>query len=192
MRLILVRHGESEHNRLRIHNANDTPLSELGREQARRTALRLLEERIDVAYTSTLPRAIETAETILAYHPHVHLVQDARIREKDNGVLAGKPYGIRSELARQHGVLEEEYVPEQGESLAMACARTQEFTRELLALPYRTHVLIVSHGGPLGTILSTVAKEREQQPLSNTGLTIVDVNEQRQGRLYIFNSTDHL
>ncbi|MEM6295095.1 MAG: histidine phosphatase family protein [Myxococcota bacterium] len=74
-RLILVRHGQSESNLLgRFAGQHETPLTDLGRQQARDAAQRLLGAGIEVAYTSTLGRARETAEIIcgaleLQLHP---------------------------------------------------------------------------------------------------------------------------
>ncbi len=61
----LVRHGQSESNLLgRFAGQLETPLTELGREQAQDAAQRLQGERIDVAYSSSLGRAAATAEII--------------------------------------------------------------------------------------------------------------------------------
>ena len=67
MRLILVRHGETELNRLgRIQGINSAPLTEEGRRQARAAAVALRPDAPFVLYTSPLARAVETAEMIAA------------------------------------------------------------------------------------------------------------------------------
>lgn len=68
--VILVRHGETDWNRLhRIQGGNsDTPLNENGAGQARAIALRLKTEKIQAVYSSPLQRAVNTALTIAQEH----------------------------------------------------------------------------------------------------------------------------
>jgi broad specificity phosphatase PhoE len=66
IRLLLVRHGVTEWNQAgRYQGHQDVPLSNAGREQARRAAGRLRGEPITAAYSSDLQRASETAHIIL-------------------------------------------------------------------------------------------------------------------------------
>ena len=68
-RLIIVRHGETAWNRGNIYRGtHDIPLNDNGRQQARLTAGALKERTIDVAYTSPLSRATETARITLEPH----------------------------------------------------------------------------------------------------------------------------
>ena len=65
MKLILVRHGQTESNKLgRIQGINDSPLTDVGREQAEAAAHALASEAPFALYSSPLPRAIQTAEAI--------------------------------------------------------------------------------------------------------------------------------
>src|SRR4028118_821913 len=90
MRLILVRHGESEWNRTgRYQGQADAPLSDLGLRQADALANRLQHEHIDAIYTSPLQRARKTAEAIARFHPHVPFVQDEALMEIHHGVWQG-------------------------------------------------------------------------------------------------------
>lgn len=62
-RLILLRHGESVFTARRVLNgdpANDGPLTERGRAQARRAAEQLRHESIDLGISSAFPRTRET------------------------------------------------------------------------------------------------------------------------------------
>lgn len=66
-RVTLVRHGETEWNARGVYQGSrDVPLSPTGRAQARALGERLAAVRFDVAYTSPLARARETAELVLA------------------------------------------------------------------------------------------------------------------------------
>jgi len=61
----LVRHGETEWNRLgRIQGATDIPLNDTGRDQARATGEKMQGRKWDVIVSSPLSRALETANII--------------------------------------------------------------------------------------------------------------------------------
>lgn len=61
-RLILVRHAEAEGNfTRRYHGWTDSSLTPKGHLQAKRLAGKLLDEKIDVIYSSSLKRTIQTA-----------------------------------------------------------------------------------------------------------------------------------
>lgn len=65
MKLILVRHGQTESNRLgKIQGINDSPLTDEGRRQAESAARALAPDAPFVLYSSPLPRAMQTAQTI--------------------------------------------------------------------------------------------------------------------------------
>jgi probable phosphoglycerate mutase len=64
MRLILIRHGETEHNRGNITLGRfDAPLNERGRAQARAVAASFVRSP-DAVFASPLARALETAESV--------------------------------------------------------------------------------------------------------------------------------
>ncbi len=65
MKLILVRHGQTESNKLgRIQGVNNSPLTDVGREQAEAAARALASNAPFALYSSPLPRALQTAEAI--------------------------------------------------------------------------------------------------------------------------------
>ncbi|WP_344049593.1 histidine phosphatase family protein [Streptomyces thermoalcalitolerans] len=84
--LLLVRHGETEWSRSGRHTGwTDVPLTEHGREEARRLAPLIREHRIGAAFVSPLRRARETAELIGVHDARV----DADLREWDYGAYEG-------------------------------------------------------------------------------------------------------
>src|SRR3989337_2728452 len=90
MRLILVRHGESEWNRIgRYQGQADAPLSDLGLRQADALANRLRHEQIDAIYTSPLQRARKTAEAIARFHPEIPFTEDPGLHEIHHGEWQG-------------------------------------------------------------------------------------------------------
>lgn len=94
-RLLLVRHGESEWNRAgRIQGQTDTPLTELGFAQARKTGRFLTQHLAAVDYhihASPMLRARQTAEVIAAALGFAasDIDVDARINDFDVGDIAG-------------------------------------------------------------------------------------------------------
>jgi probable phosphoglycerate mutase len=66
MELVLVRHGLPE----RTSDTADPPLSASGFDQAERVARWLAPEPFDAVYSSTMLRAVQTAEPFVAAHSH--------------------------------------------------------------------------------------------------------------------------
>ncbi len=64
MNIYLVRHGESELNKVSVHQTEDTPLSPEGIKQANKLAERIKKLKIDFIYSSPYKRAKQTAEII--------------------------------------------------------------------------------------------------------------------------------
>lgn len=91
LRLLLVRHGETEWNRVsRFQGIQDIPLNENGRKQAQKARDFLQDINIDFAVTSPLLRPKETAEIILEFHPQVNLVDKLDLQEISHGLWEGK------------------------------------------------------------------------------------------------------
>lgn len=90
LRIFLVRHGETEWNRIgRFQGRNDQPLNERGRKQAQALAEALQNENFKAIYTSPLPRSLETAGFIRAFHPGTPLIEEANFMEMDLGEFEG-------------------------------------------------------------------------------------------------------
>lgn len=105
MKLVLVRHGESEWNKLNLFTGwKDVDLSEKGHEEAKQAGVTLKNEGydFDVCYTSYLKRAIHTLNHILdemdrAWLP-VH--KTWKLNERHYGALQGLN---KSETAEKYG-----------------------------------------------------------------------------------------
>lgn len=89
MKLILVRHGQTESNRLgRIQGINKAPLTDVGRGQASAAARALVADAPFALYSSPLPRAVETA-TIIGTRADTAPVQVEGLVEMDVGAFEG-------------------------------------------------------------------------------------------------------
>ena len=105
-RLLLVRHGETEWNRVsRFQGIKDIPLNENGKKQGQQAAEFLKEVQIDFGVTSSLLRPKETAEFILEYHPEVDLQTSSQLIEISHGLWEGK---LKAEVEAEFpGMMEE-------------------------------------------------------------------------------------
>lgn len=87
--IFLIRHGETSWNREKIYRgAYDIALNENGRLQAAHLAQALASRRIDVAYSSPLSRATETAQIVLRPHGVQAAVHEG-LRDFDYGEWTG-------------------------------------------------------------------------------------------------------
>ncbi len=161
MRLYIIRHGETPWNtQLRLQGQTDIPLNENGRALARVTAQALAGVPFDLALTSPLSRARETAEILLDGRD-VPLIDEERIREISFGTLEGV-YLSREEREDPNSQFyrffhePDEYVPpEEGENVRELCERTKNFLEELKS---RTEwqdktILVSTHGAASRALL---------------------------------------
>jgi broad specificity phosphatase PhoE len=90
IRIVLIRHGETEWNRIhRFQGRSDVPLDPSGIEQAHALALALKDEVLNAIYSSPLTRAMETADRIRVFHPETPLFEEEGFIEMDLGDFDG-------------------------------------------------------------------------------------------------------
>ena len=107
MRLILVRHGETDWNKQRrVQGLTDLELNATGRKQAEALAEALKDENIDAIYASPLKRARDTANAIGRYH-QVEVVTLDGLREMDAGEVDGLTY---DEMRSRYGDFLEKWI----------------------------------------------------------------------------------
>ena len=103
LRLLLVRHGETEWNRVsRFQGGIDVPLNDNGRQQAQMASEFLKDIQIDFAISSPMLRPKETAEIILKSHPSVNLELQEALKEINHGLWEGK---LESEIKQEYADL---------------------------------------------------------------------------------------
>lgn len=96
MELLLVRHGRSlADDEQRIEGGYDSPLTDVGVEQARKLAARLQREgyQFNMVVSSPLDRAKRTAQ-IITETLSTDLYYDERLAELNLGVLSGRPINV--------------------------------------------------------------------------------------------------
>jgi 2,3-bisphosphoglycerate-dependent phosphoglycerate mutase len=153
--LAIVRHGQSLWNlENRFTGWVDVPLTEKGRQEARRAGERLRGVHFDVAYTSRLSRAEHTLELIVetAGLEDLPVIRDEALNERHYGDLQGLN---KADTAEKYG---DEQVriwrrsfatpPPNGEALKDTAARTLPFFDRAIMGDIRQgkDVLVVAHG----------------------------------------------
>ena len=161
MRLYIVRHGETDWNKKKlVQGRKDIPLNEYGRHLARETSYGMRQYQIDLAYTSPLRRAKETAEILLDGR-NISLYEDQRIQEISFGSYEGMSCVDKTKeenLAFQKFFQDTgNYIPpEDAESVEQLYERTGEFLKSLEESKKLKdkNLLISTHGAAMTAMLN--------------------------------------
>ena len=159
MKLLLVRHGETDWNLARRYQGqNAVSLNQNGIQQAEQLGRRLASERIDAVYSSDSPRALETATQILNLQQQAPAFQkDARWQEICFGEWDGLTYEEvetkwKSEVTAWYAD-PLHVAPPGGETMLQMSKRVQSALDELRSKHKDETILIVSHGGVIQVLL---------------------------------------
>jgi broad specificity phosphatase PhoE len=200
MRLILVRHGETAHNRDGIvQGRQDVPLSERGRRQAAALAADLQGHGIAAIYTSPLQRARETA-AIVADAIGLTVTIDEGLTEMDVGELDGLT--LADMRTRFRTFLDGWRTDVSGttplpcsESLTAVQERAWAAVQRMLTRHPSDLVLAVSHQFAIQTILCRVMAmpliNFERVRLAPAGKTLVEVSSRTSRLLYLNDCCHH-
>ena len=199
MRVILVRHGQTEWNSKGIfRGVIDIGLNENGERQARQTGEKLGQLRIDAVYSSPLSRADKTARIIASFH-------DRKVKTIES--LTDMDFGVWQGLNREQ--VKERYpevfqiwekspdkvkIPE-AETLSGVRKRIELGLKSILNDHGRQTVVIVSHGLIIKVLLCVVLgmdnshfwKLRQD----NSSINIFEYSKEGT-KLFLMNDTTHL
>ncbi|MFP3902322.1 MAG: histidine phosphatase family protein [Acidimicrobiia bacterium] len=164
VRVLLVRHGQSEWNAAgRWQGQADPPLSELGRIQAREAARAL--GTVDAIWSSDLQRASETA-LIIAHDLGIGpVVIEADLRERDAGAYSGLTRDEIEELFP--GYLAERRPPPGWEAQDALVARALRALRRIAAEVPGGDVVAITHGGVIYAVEGHLGVDHQR--IANTG-----------------------
>lgn len=195
--ILLLRHGETTWNREgRMQGWAPTPLTDRGREQARRAGAAIADAyAVDRIVASDLRRTRETTAELLSAGLEPTAPEpafDRRWRERSFGDLQGLTveavFEGHPEYSLLHsGVAGARATPPNGESLIDTHERVIDGWEELVAEgdPKET-VLVVTHGGPLFLLLAYVRGQDFETAMAegwpeNTGLAELRVDRTDDG-----------
>jgi broad specificity phosphatase PhoE len=158
MKLIFVRHGQSEANAAGILAGQeiDSPLTDMGREQVRATREKLTMH-IDRIISSPLSRAAQTA-AIINEELGLPLEYRDEIKEISNGSLSSHTWAEAIEITRDllfehHDLIcAFDYRPYGGESGEDVKVRVKSFVESLLPAHKDETILVTAHGGIINTM----------------------------------------
>ncbi len=161
MKLILVRHGETEWVRQgRYQGSTDVPLNKRGFLQAKAVARRLKEVKPSIIYSSQLKRAQETANAI-AQKCRKKILVDSRLNELSFGRWEGEYHEqvrLRFPNQSRHWYRARwTSRPPGGESLRSLEKRVSSFLTDLTTrFKNGQTCVLVTHGGPIRMFLIRV------------------------------------
>jgi broad specificity phosphatase PhoE len=168
-----LRHGESEGNSARLlQGRGDYPLSEEGRQQARRAAGWFADKGIRAVLCSPLARAAETARILTAALGLPEPESRAELTELDTGLFTGLAVeDIRKRYPEAWSAFQRESwegVPG-AERAADLAARAGRLWEELAARAGEGPLLCVTHSGTLQWIIKTTFDGRAWMPVVPIG-----------------------
>ena len=185
--LVLVRHGESEWNKLNLFTGwKDPDLTAKGVAEAKAAGTRLKAEglKFDVAFTSVLSRAQRTLNLILAEIGQTGLttIKDKALNERDYGELSG----LNKDDARKKWGEDQVHIwrrsydvpPPGGESLKDTAARVLPYFDAYIRpdLGAGRNVIVAAHGNSLRALIMKLETLSREQILARelaTGVPIV-------------------
>ena len=162
--LVLVRHGESEWNKLNLFTGwKDTDLTEKGVSEAKAAGQNMKAQgfQFDLAFTSALRRAQRTLQLILTKlgQTSIPVTKDEKLNERDYGDLSG----LNKDEARVKWGEEQVHIwrrsydvpPPGGESLKDTAARVLPYFEATIVpqLKAGKNVLVAAHGNSLRALI---------------------------------------
>src|SRR5881394_1277541 len=199
-RVFLVRHGATILSAEdRFAGATDVELSEEGREQTRRLAERLSDEKIAAVYASPMGRTVETARILAAPHGLEVQTRDG-FREISHGHWEGmKRREVEEKFPKEIAEWEKDpytFAPAGGESGLAVTARALPALIDLVREHPGENILVVSHKATIRLLLSSLLgfdprRYRDNLDQKPAALNIVDFRDATRARLTLFNDTSH-
>ena len=196
-KLLLIRHGESEADILKVHEGRaDFPLTEKGHQQAAAMGKWVSDRyEIDLIFASTLRRAAQTAG-YLSEASGVSILFDEDLMEFNNGLLAGLPFEEAARLyPKVEGLAPDQSVYGQETQYEFRDRAERALKNCLRQIPDGATAAIVSHGGMINQLfdvligLPTTAPTRFLTGDTGVHLWVLD---EAGARLMFSNCQEHL
>ena len=181
MKLILVRHGETDWNKERRYQGQTGPeLNEAGKRQVEMLRNRLVNAPINLVYASDSERAMVTAQVITRGHDIIMAARQ-ELREINFGEFEGKTFEEIEAIYPDWVPTNFDFTSYQGESLEQVAVRVKTFLSELAERNFSDQtILVVGHGGSLRVMLCILlgidVSKWWQISLDNVSVTTIDGN----------------
>lgn len=185
-RLIFVRHAEAEGNKSRhFHGWTDSSITERGHLQAKRVAEALADVDIDVIYSSSLKRTIQTASYI-AEAKKLPVIQSEKLKEINGGDWENKTWTeLEAKWPEAYETWDNsphEHQMPNGESMKEFQKRVLDEVLLIIEQNIGKNICIVTHGTVIRTLICyfrycTLEEMINVSWCENTGVTIIDYED---------------
>ena len=202
LRIYFVRHGETVWNTLKIFQGrSNSPLTELGVEQAKKLSQHLKDIDFKKVYSSPQDRALQTTKLLLG-DKNMEITTIDELQEINMGKVEGIP---REEFEKNYPIEYHnfwnnamDYNPSayNGESYEEILHRVKLGLEKLIKENNDGNILVISHGVTLKAIFNIINEkgidEFSKQPVpENTSTTIVEYDS-NGFKIIKFSDTEHL
>jgi len=159
-RLILIRHGETNHNINGTYCGQENPpLNKRGRAQAKKLGKKMNSVVVHKVYSSDLKRAIQTSKLVFKGR---RVEKIPRLRELSFGIFGGLKYAqIMKKYPEMYSKWiknTENYKIPGGESLKCLHKRVKAELKRIISRHRGETIAIVTHGGPIRVVLCDILK----------------------------------
>ncbi|MGL4357274.1 histidine phosphatase family protein [Cetobacterium sp.] len=202
LRIYFVRHGETIWNTLKIFQGrSNSPLTELGIEQAKKLSNFLKDIEFNKIYSSPQERAMQTTRLILGDRD-MDITPIDEFQEINMGKVEGIP---REDFEKNypieyhnfwHNAVDYNPAAYEGESYEEILHRVKIGLNKLISENTSGNILVISHGVTLKAIFNIINEKgidefSKQAVPENTSTTIVEY-DQDSFKIIKFSDTEHL
>lgn len=200
-KIYVVRHCEAEGNDKRLfQGSTDCDITETGKKQLALLGKRFADIELDKIYTSPLIRARKTALAVRG-NRDIPITVNPDLTEVHGGIVEGKPFmeTIRSipglaEIWNEHP---QDFAPEGGEPMREVYERIWRAVIKAVLENKDKAVALATHGGAIRCLncrlnYGTVERLKDVPWCENTGITLIDFDDDLTPRVKFTNDTSHL
>ncbi len=201
-RLIIVRHAEAEGNFKRLfHGWYNSEITEKGHLQAKKVAERLAEMPIDILYSSSLTRTLQTAQYI-ADIKKLPIIRTDKLKEINGGDWENKNFDDLPKLyPKEQFTWEKEphiHQMPNGESMVEFYERILKEVKSIVNQNLGKNICIVTHGTAIRALLCRFYGKSIEHMINihwhdNTSVTVADYNDEANDfKVLMEGDTEHL
>lgn len=182
-RLIIVRHAEAEGNVKRIFQGwTDGEITERGHAQAERVAERLKDMQIDVLYSSSMKRTLQTASYIAKIN-NLPIIRTDKLKEINGGSWEGEKWdNLSLKWPDEYETWENKphaHIMPNGESMEELQKRLIDEIEKIIDKHSGKAICIVTHGTAIRSLMCRFHHCKLEKMLTipwqdNTSVTIID------------------
>lgn len=188
MKLYLLRHAQ------RGHGEQQDSVTDVGIEQAKRTARYFSQIKIDKVICSSADRCKKTAEMMLKDKDY-DVEYTSEVKEQSLGIFEGKSGKEWKEAIKNSNLSEENFRPTGGENRKDAYERAKKFYLKLRKEKVEK-LLVISHSGFISDLITLILKFPEKENVNfKTGfcaISFFDLDKNFEAKSFSIGCLTHL